>query len=92
VFQQETSSPLPRPIWTTDLQTFMHIVLHVVGHADSLSSPTSLPPHAATRFHTVSQHLQAYKTDEPPIPEDQAQLSASLWVPALTHREHNVLS
>jgi len=32
------------------------------------------------QFNIGPQHLQAYKTDEPPIPEDQAQLSAHLWV------------
>jgi len=52
--------------------------------------PTSLPPHAETHSHTLSQHLQAFKTDEPPIREDQGQLVACLWVPALTSRQNSV--
>src|SRR5882672_8355615 len=69
------------------------------GHCPSCSGthkpslpPTSLQNHAETPFHTLPQHLKAYKTDDPPIPEDQAQLSACLCVPALTSREHDVLS
>src|SRR5882724_94241 len=50
-------------------------------HRPSLPS-TSLRLHAETAFHTLPQHLEPYKIYDPPIPEDQAQVSACLWVRA----------
>jgi len=49
------------PIGTLDLQTFMHIVLHVVGHADSLSSQQVshlMQKPTPTHCHNISRPLR----------------------------------
>jgi len=69
IFQQDTSIPLP---WANSDDGPPDVHAHCPScsgtHRLSLLL-TSLPPHAETPFHTVPQHLQAYKTDEPPILE-----------------------
>jgi len=62
----------------TDLQTFIHIVLHVVD-TQTLFLLTSLSPHAEP-FHTLPPHLQAIRQMNP-IMEYKL---GCVWVPALT--------